>query len=212
MKNFFYTLKSALLLLLVAALVFGGGIWCGTILADQPVSVEPQATELPGVTETRTVTRQEVEVALAQAADLTTYTGTYTVEVTTENAKRLLGLKVPFSTNAISLTCDGVVKVGFDIREVQVAVDNDARVIYLDLPETRVLDNYVIWDSVVCAEHHAFFNRIEFDQYQTLISEVEQLGLDQVKAAGIFRDAQASARSTLQGFLSGFADYQVVVR
>ena len=82
---------------------------------------------------------------------------------------------------------------------------------YIKLPEAKVLDNYVIWDTVECVETNNMFNPIEFSQYQTIIAEMEAEGLETMVEAGIFNSAREHFEAIVVTYLSGITTYNIVV-
>lgn len=122
----------------------------------------------------------------------------------------LPNIAVPGTTNTINLECKGIVKVGYDVEEITIKVDNDSQKIYISLPAPKVLDNYVIWDTVICQEENNILNPIDFEQYQTLIAEIEEDGLALVEADGIYADAEENMMTIIRNFLSGFEDFEII--
>ncbi len=216
MKKFVQAFKGLASVLLVLAIGFSGG-WYFRCVQEKDAQAVVSAKDdgfdlrLPGEAEERVVTRSEVEVQLKKISQLAVYSGDYTVVKDTENTRDLLD-RVPIfgTTNTIHLECTGVVKVGFALEEITPVVENGARKIYISLPEPAVLDNYVIWDGVVCREGNNPLNPIDFEQYQTLIDEAEQEGLAQVEEKGIYEEAEENAKAVIREFLSGFVGYEVV--
>ena len=100
--------------------------------------------------------------------------------------------------------------MGYDVVEITIEVDNDSQKIYISLPAPRVLDNYVIWDTVKCQEENNILNPIDFEQYQTLIAEIEDDGLALVEADGIYADAEENMMTIIRNFLSGFEDFEII--
>lgn len=119
-------------------------------------------------------------------------------------------IAVPGTTNTITIECSGVVKVGYEVEDIEIKVDNDSLKIYISLPEAQVFDNYVIWDTVRCPEENNILNPIDFEQYQGIISEIETEGLTLAEADGIYEDAEANMETIICNFLSGFEDYEIV--
>ena len=148
---------------------------------------------------------------LIDVSQFSTYSGEYTTTKSAEYTRYFLdNIAVPGTTNTINLECKGIVKVGYDVDEITIKVDNDSQKIYISLPAPKVLDNYVIWDSVKCREENNILNPIDFEQYQGLISEIEDEGLALVEADGIYEDAKANMETIIRNFLSGFEDYEIV--
>ena len=165
--------------------------------------------ELPLEVEKRVVTVEDVEAKLVEIGELSTYAGEYTCTLGKEESRYWLDkLPVLGSTNSITITCNGIVKVGYDISDIVVKVDDEK--IYISIPEARLNDNYVIWDSLECDESNNIFNPIEFAQYQELINEIEDMGLEQVTEQGIYKKAEENLKVLINVFLAEFDDYEIV--
>ena len=202
---------------LAAALVFGAGCFVGSHFGFEAEIVENQNSQqhfdlqLPGEVEKRVITAEEVASKLVECSHLTAYSGEYTVSKSGEYTRYWLdNFAIPGTTNRISMTCKGVVKVGCDIKTISPTVDNESYTIYIALPEFTVLDNYIIWDTVVYEETNNLLNPIEFSQYHAFISEMTEVGLSDVEAQGIYAAAEENFKSIIIGFLSSFEDYKVV--
>ena len=52
-------------------------------------------------------------------------------------------------------------------------------------------------------------NPIDFEQYQTLISEIESEGLEEVQKKSFFDTVESNAKKLIGNFLGCFADYTV---
>ena len=218
MAKVWKAISSTIAVLLTLAIVFGAGYFVGSFPDEDAEVVEPiNPTEekfdlkLPAEVEKRIVTVEEVEVVLIDVSQFSTYSGEYTTTKSAEYTRYFLdNIAVPGTTNTINLECKGIVKVGYDVDEITIKVDNDSQKIYISLPAPTVLDNYVIWDSVKCREENNILNPIDFEQYQGLISEIEDEGLALVEADGIYEDAKANMETIIRNFLSGFEDYEIV--
>ena len=164
---------------------------------------------LPGETEKRVVTVEEVKVKLDELSDFSTYMGTYSVTMAKDEMRYWMErFEIPGSKNSIQLKCDGVVKVGYDFKKIKVRVDDTK--IYISLPEPKVNDNYVIWDTVECTESNSILNPLNFSQYQELIKEIEEKGLEEAESKGIYKAAEDNLKVLIGGFLSEFSDYEIV--
>ena len=218
MAKVWKAISSTIAVLLTLAIVFGAGYFVGSFPDEDAEVVEPiNPTEeefdlkLPAEVEKRIVTVEEVEVVLVDVSQFSTYSGEYTTTKSAEYTRYFLdNIAVPGTTNTINLECKGIVKVGYDVDEITIKVDNDSQKIYISLPAPKVLDNYVIWDSVKCREENNILNPIDFEQYQGLISEIEDEGLGLVEADGIYEDAEANMETIIRNFLSGFEDYEIL--
>lgn len=207
--------RDVIAVLLVLAVVFGAGYYTAMKTVEpEEVVVEkivekPVDIELPGEVEKRVVTVEEVESKLMEMAELSTYSGEYTVTLGKDETRYLLdNIKVWGTTNSIEITASGIVKVGYDMNDIVVKVDDDK--IYIKLPEAQLNDNYVIWDTVTCSESNNILNPIEFSQYQEIVDEIEEMGLADVKSKGIYQNASENVKKIMNGFLSEFKDYEIV--
>ena len=213
MRKFLNVLRDMVAVVVVLGLAFGAGYYFGgNSKAEEIVVVDNEDTfdlKLPGEEERRVVVVEDVESKLVEIGELSTYSGEYTCTFGKEETRYWLEkLPVFFSTNSIEMTCKGIVKVGYDLSEIVVKVDDDK--IYISLPEAKLNDNYVIWDSVECTEDNSIFNPIEFAQYEEIISEIEQKGLEDVTAQGIYQSAEENLKLLIEVFLSEFDDYEIV--
>lgn len=165
--------------------------------------------KLPGEVEKRVITEEEVESKLKEMAELTTYSVDYTVSLGKDESRYLMeNIKIPGTTNSINITASGVVKVGYDISDIGVKVDNYK--IYVSIPEAKLNDNYVIWDTVKYSETNCILNPINFGQYEEIIGQIEEKGLKDVESRGIYDKAEENVKKIINGFFSEFVDYEVV--
>ena len=218
MAKIWKAISSTVAVLFTLAIVFGAGYFVGSIPDEEAEVVEPVAPaeeefdlELPAEVEKRVVTAEEIEVVLVDISQFSTYSGEYTATKSAEYTRYFIDdIPVPGTTNDIAIECQGIVKVGYDVENIAITVDNDSQKIYISLPAPRVLDNYVIWDTVKCQEENNILNPIDFEQYQALIAEIETTGLAQVEAKGIYEDAAENMMIIIRNFLSGFEDFEIV--
>ena len=210
------TISSTIAVLLTIALVFGGGYLVGKYYGNRGEIVKdsnPNEVDLklPGEVERRVVTVDEIETKLVEMSQLSTYSGEYSVTKSADFTRYFIdNIAIPGTTNTIHIECQGLVKIGYDVESIAPTVDNESHKIYIALPEAKVLDNYIIWDTVKCLENNTILNPIDFGQYQTLISEMEAQGLSQVENNGIYAQAEEHVKSIIQNFLSGFDEFEVV--
>lgn len=203
-------LKDVVAVVLILAVVFVAGYYTGkNTVGTQEVRKESNGLELPGETEKRVVTVEDVKSKLKEMEELTTYCGEYTVTLGKDETRYFLdNIKVFGTTNSIVITADGIVKVGYDMKKVVTKVTDNK--IYIKLPEAQLNDNYVIWDTISCSESNNILNPIEFSQYQEIVDEIETKGLEDVKTKGIYNTASENVKNMMNKFLSDFKGYEIV--
>lgn len=207
--------RDVVAVILVFAVVFGAG-YCVAKQSVEPQEVvvekvveKPVDLKLPGEVEKRVVTVEEVESKLLEIAELSTYSGEYTVTLGKNETRYLLdNIKILGTTNSIEITASGVVKIGYDMNDIAVKVDDDK--IYIKLPDAKLNDNYLIWDTVTCSESNNIFNPIEFSQYQELVDKIEAKGLSDVEANGVYESAEKNVKKIINAFLSEFKGYEII--
>ncbi len=215
MTQFIRFIRDLIIVIIVLAVFFAVGfISHDYLVKDEPATIIMHETtpdfdlRLPVEVERRVVTVDEVEGRLAEIGELSTYSYEYSSTYATEQTRYFLDdIPVYGTTNSITITCNGVVKAGYDLDAINVRVVDDT--IVISLPEAKILDNYVIWDTVVCTENNNILNPIEFSQYQEMVGEIESKGLDQALNGGIYNLAEDHMNSIVQAFLSEFDGYRV---
>lgn len=214
MKKIKETGSGLLVIILIAALGFVGGYWYHSQKIEDKADVVVDDTtpdvKLPGEKEKSIVTVDEVRTKLVAIGELSTYSGQYTVKKGRDFFRNVLDdIRIPWTTNNVTIECEGIVKVGYDVNEIGVDIDDKSYTIYISLPEATVNDNYVIWDSVICKEDNNPFNPIDFEEYKLLIDEIEEEGLSQSEEQEIYKAAEENIKNIIVNFLSGMDDYQV---
>lgn len=215
MLKFLKVLRDIISVIIVIALVFGAGFYTATrVMQPEEVVVEkvvekPVEIKLPGEVEKRVITVKDVESKLHEMAELTTYADEYTVTLGKDQTRYILeDYKIPLTTNSITITAGGIVKVGYDIDDIVVKVENFK--IFIKIPEAKLNDNYVIWDKLTCKEENNILNPIEFSQYKDIVSDIEKMGLEDAEKNGIYDKAEENLKKIMNGFLSEFVDYEIV--
>lgn len=203
------------IVVVVVAFLFGIGATKSYDLRNTKTSAEIFETKtndvkLPGEKEKRVVTINEVESKLKEIQELSTYSDEYKVTRGHEGSRAFLdNITIPLTKKNVTIECEGIVKVGYDLEKVGVTVDNTSYKIYISLPEASVNDNYVIWDTVNCSEANNILNPIDFEDYKVLMSEIEAEGLADAEKKGIYSKAEEQMEKLIELALSGIDDYEV---
>ena len=209
MSKFWRIMRDTLLVLLVVGISFGGGYAFCKYSKAEAVTIDDTNVgidlKLPGEAEKRIVTVEEIESKLVEMSNLSTYSSEYTVLKSADYTRYLLDdIPVPGTTNTITLECNGVVIVNYDVYEMVPTVDTESETIYIAIPEPSNITNNIDWDGVKVVEKNNILNPIEFEQYHTLINEAKELGLSQAESEGLYEAAEQNVRAIIQNYLSGF--------
>ena len=148
--------------------------------------------------------------AIEEMSELTTYCSEYNQVLGKDDLRAVLeDVNLFFTKNSITISAKGIVKVGYDVSDFRVEVDNNK--IYITVPQAKLNDNYVIWDTIQCSEKNNIFNPIEFEQYQEIITEIEARGLEDAVNNGIYEKSDKQVKKLVKEFLSEFTDeYEIV--
>ena len=192
---------------------FGGSTWYRAQRQDAAAVLQPQADmlQLPGETERYVVTLDEIKVALQEIRELATYSGLYEASRSEDVWRSLDDRNMPLTRNTISVHCEGVVKVGYDMDRITAEIDAESETVYIKLPPVSVLDNYVIVDTVdASASVNNLLHPLSFEEYRQVLVSVEEEGLEQVTKEGLFEHAEESFKRLVAASLAGVTDYRIV--
>lgn len=199
---------------IVVGSAFTGGYFLGIKQIPEYEVVENTADEndlqLPGEVEKSIVTVDEIKSKLNEISEFSTYESEYEVTKGKEYVRHMLDdIAVPGTANEVTLKCKGVVKVGYNLSEINPVVDPESGIIYIALPEIKVNDNYLIWDTMECIENNNILNPIDFAQYKELATEMETQGLKDAESKGIYAKGEEYVKELIVNFLGCFDGYEV---
>lgn len=204
-------------LFLVIILVIGIGVGVCIAKPWEKEEAEPIITKVEEtiVEENYTLSIGTVEEVLSPASDLITAKYYYTDADTYENYKELFGKKVPFTTDKVVFTYDGMISVGIELADVEYQIDNENQKITIRLPELAVKANEIDEDSFEFPYvSDSIFNATEMDDYVDLIGTLEKEKEKDLLANTEFMDgALENTKIVLKSFLTAAdvtKDYEVV--
>ena len=129
-----------LAIILSSAIIIGVAFGCGYFVCKKQLSeseiVENPTDEsnlkLPGEVEKRIVTVEEINSKLKEISEFSTYESEYEVTKSADYSRYFLDdIPVPGTTNTVTLKCKGVVKVGYNLTEINPVVDQESNIISL---------------------------------------------------------------------------------
>ncbi len=219
MKKMIQIISSVILVFVVIGLAFWFGFSRGESFAEKEAIAMATKKDtfdlvLPTETEKMIIRKSDIETRLSEVSELAVYSSTYTVNEYVADFSRYIGenkdFKIPGSTNSLSFTCEGSLKVGYELSKVKCEIDEEDSKIYIILPTATVLDNHIIWDSVVCNENNNILNPIDFEEYKVIISDIEAKGLEEAETKGIYDSAKRSMETLIRTALKDIVDYEIV--
>lgn len=150
------------------------------------------------------VTTQTVKDIIKPASSLITTKYYYTDADTAKNSKELFNVTLPFTTNEVVFTYDGVISIGIDLQEVQYEIDNEAKTIDITLPDIQVISNEIDMSSFkIPYEKNSIFNSNDTTDFTTLIDALKKKKEESVLSNEDFMNsAKANTENILRCFLT----------
>lgn len=165
----------------------------GTLIVDESIG-----------TERVTVTVENLREAVLPASELSSTKYYYTDADVYENYKEAFGVKIPFTTDEVVFTYDGVISVGIDLEKVQYEIDNENKHIRVILPELRIISNEIdassfeypyVFDSI--------FNDTNMGDYTYLIDRLKEKKAEEIMANDEFMSqARQNTETVIAEFLT----------
>ncbi len=149
---------------------------------------------------------------LQSIGQLVTYSYEYSDVREIKDSRQLFGWNIPGTTHTIQLKYNGTIKVGYEVADIQVSVDNDTKTIYVTLPDPKVTDNYIDMDTLSYAEQNNIFNPIKGDEITSGLDTIKAEALEKAEHAGIYELAEGNAKSQISGLFEAFDGYSARFR
>ena len=146
---------------------------------------------------------------LQSIGQLVTYSYEYSNVREIKDSKQIFGWNIPGTTHTIQLKYNGIIKVGYEVADIAVSVDNGIKTIYVTLPEPKITDNYIDMDNLSYAEQNNIFNPISGDEITGELDNIKADALERAENAGIYELAEGNAKSQISGLFEAFDGYSV---
>ncbi|MBQ1270217.1 MAG: DUF4230 domain-containing protein, partial [Clostridia bacterium] len=160
-------------------------------------------------TEHTEITEVHIENKINQIGELATISFEYTNETKIENTRQLLGIDILGTTHSLDIIYSGIIKVGYDVEEIDSYIDQERKLIMVQLPEARVLDNYILLDNMKCSDKNNIFNPIGSDDILKYFSDIKDKELKLAEEKGIYKQAEEQLKMIINNFLAEFDGYIV---
>lgn len=182
-------------------------------IGDLRAELRVLSREKPNKNKNVEVTETAVWETLSPIGELSTYLAdygnTYSIDTTRTG---IFGETVPFSQNSLNFLYHGVAKVGIDVDQIEIDVDQERQVITVSLPEPRVLDNYIMLDELNCTAKNNILNPLDVTEMPGILSACAAQGLSNAESHGLYSKARTNAENVIRDLLSVFPDYRVVFK
>lgn len=193
--------RLSLRIILIAALILVA--WLGWNY------VKEKMFDKQAVTHNNDITDEIVMRKLESIGQLVTYSYEYANEHQIKDTKQIFGVNIPGTTHTIRLRYKGIIKAGYEVKDIDVRVDNDAKNIFITLPEVKVTDNYIDTDSLEYTEQNNVFNPISGDEITSELDTIKTEELEEAINSGLFDKAEGNAKELIGGLMKDFSGFKV---
>ena len=202
-RGFGRAVRRTLFRILLLAVIVAGGLLAWNIYKEKRFDKDSLFARKNELSDTVVMEK------LQSMGQLVTYSYEYKNIREIKDSRQIFGLNIPGTTHTIRLAYNGTIKVGFEVSEITVRVDNEEKVIRIALPEPKVTDNYIDMDNLSYAEQNNIFNPIRGEEITGELEGIRQEELEKATEAGIFELAEGNAKSQISGLLEAFEGYTV---
>lgn len=192
------------------ALAFLVGIGAGIavcvldIFGGQNDEIDVLNVDTTIVEEEYTLTIENVEELVKPASELVSIKYYYKDANTYENVVSAFGVTLPFTTDKVVFTYEGIVSLGIDLEKVAFDVDNTRKVILVTLPEVEIMHNEIDANSFEYPyTSNSIFNTTGMEEYVNLIDTLQtEKAKEVMQDERLLADALERAQETLINILS----------
>ena len=159
-----------------------------------------------------TITVTIIEEKLDEIAELATAVFDYSGIITKDNYREFFktDINIPFTKNEVKITYKGVIKVGYDLDELEYKIDESSKKIYMSLPEVKVTDHYMILDELKFEQNNNILNPISVEEINKYLINVEKEELVRAEKEGIYKLAEEKIQGIIENYFAEFDGYKVV--
>ena len=184
------------------------------IPAGRYISDKLKGEENPGFVETSeenhqiTLTINDVKSELKDIAELMTYSHEYYGTSSITDKREILDVEIPGTEHEIKMTYGGVIKVGYNLDDVKVDVDNNRKLIKIELGE-QIIDNNLPEENVETIERNNVFNQIRSDEVTKELVKIKSHEYIEAMRLGVKDKARENAEKIISDKLTDIEGYEV---
>lgn len=144
------------------------------------------------------ITNETLGLQVKELKELTTIQYKYKDIATREDWNTLFNIKLPFTKSSFIVSYTGVLKLGIDLSETKVDVDESSKTIKVTLPEPKILSNDVDLSSLkVYDEKNSIFNPVKVKDYAEFTQSGKENAEADAKESGVFEQSKEVAKKVI---------------
>lgn len=127
----------------------------------------------------------------------------------TEADRELFGISIPFTQSKYIYSYNVEIKAGIDFQEISYTVDDTAKIIQIQLPQTKILSSEIDLDSFkLYHEDESIFQQITLEENNKALSELKRNAEETAISNGLLEEARVNAETILTGFFGQAYDLE----
>ena len=125
----------------------------------------------------------------------------------TDKPRTLFGFAIPFTQTKYVYSYDYNIKAGIDFTQVKWKVDEDSKIIEVEIPEVYILSSEILSDSFkVYHEKESVFTNVSLEENNKALEDMKETAQKDSINNGLFTEARLNAEEVLKGFISKVYD------
>ena len=162
-----------------------------------------------GTDDAAEVSDEEIEERLLAIGELSTASFEYANSKTVTDMRQLFGKDIPLTQNRVTVAYEGVIKVSYDLEEAAFSVDREEGVITVTLPDARITDNYIKFDSIDIESSNNILNPINVDNLSSWFDSFQDEAVRRAEEMNIWEEAEDRMMLLIETFLASVSEYEV---
>ncbi|BFT65857.1 DUF4230 domain-containing protein [Parvimonas parva] len=144
------------------------------------------------------ITNETIGVQIKELKELSTIQYKYKEIVSREDWNTLFNVKLPFTKSSFIVSYTGILKIGIDLAETKINVDEGGKTIKITLPESKILSNELDFKSLkVYDEKNSIFNPIKVEDYTEFTQGGKENAEKDARESGIFEQSKEVAKKII---------------
>ncbi len=159
------------------------------------------------------LTNTTVKSELNAIAELMTYSETYSGMATVVDSRQIpyTNVNIWGTQHQIQISYIGTIKVGYDLNDLHIMVNDTRKEIYVTLPKIPIVDNNLPQESVTVLQDNNILNPIRADEVNEHLVTVKAEQLQNAINNGIYDKAETHLRKIIVDNLAKLhSEYKVV--
>ncbi|MBK1468264.1 DUF4230 domain-containing protein [Parvimonas parva] len=149
------------------------------------------------------ITNETVGVQIKELKELSTIQYKYKEVVSREDWNTLFNFKLPFTKSSFIVSYTGILKIGIDLAETKINVDEGSKTIKITLPESKILSNELDFKSLkVYDEKNSIFNPIKVEDYTEFTQGGKENAEKDARESGVFEQSKEVAKKIITEMLN----------